>query len=455
MKRFIFLFSMLWTMCFSAHSQATITDVRFSTAQVFDVQWNVSGSTLNVSGFNYMYTSVNYATQTLSAARLTSAQTADAGANGRYIAFYNSPTVQGTYGLAVFNSDGTIYKVLNYTGSFRALANGAIFYNGNGSWGTLFTLNQGYALGSSASYAITTQYPTNAQMAAWTPTNTAPLAAGETAAPPASSYPSYVTIGGGTAGTMTFTETSTIPIGKQIKVDVWTNKTVTDGNKIYIDQVNGNSNNVTIDQTGSKNLIKGNGTDYAVLQGSSNGITINQGVSGTGQNEINFSVIGDSNTLNVNQARTTQGTAMGGNGHYQNIGVNGYTNSLTTQQSTTGVGGHYMETTINGNQNNVTTKQTDNGNKIMFTSITGNNNIVDSVQKGTGQHYLDTKLTGNGNSVTALQEGATANRATLDLTNAGGPASVILQQNGGQNVTVTTTCATAGGCAPITVRQGY
>ena len=450
MKRFIFLFAMLWSMCFSAYSQASITDVKFSTAQVFDVQWNVNGNTLNTSGFNYMYASVNYSTQTLSAARLTASQTADAGSNGRYIAFYNSPTVQGTYGLAVFNSNGTIYKVLNYTGTFRALADGAIFYNGNGSWGTLFTTNQGYNLGQNASFTITTQYPTNAQMAAWQPTNTAPLAAGQTAQPAGPTYPSYVTIGGGTAGTMTFTETSNITTTQQNKVNTWTNKTITGSNSIYIDQVSGSGNTVTMEQDGNKNKID------ATLDGSTNTITVKQGTPGIGQNEIKLGVVGGNNTIDISQARNNLGAVTGTNGHYHDATVNGSNNTLTTQQSNAGgVGGHYMETTINGNQNNVTARQTDNSNKIMFTSMTGNNNTVDAVQKGTGQHYLENKITGNGNSVSALQEGTTANRATIDLTNAGGPASVILQQNGGQSVSVTTSCATAGGCAPITIRQGY
>jgi hypothetical protein len=263
-------------------------------------------------------------------------------------------------------------------------------------------------------------------------------------------YPTYVTLGSGTPGEMTFGTSSAITTEQQTKVDLWTNRTATNGNQIYIEQVSGSNNNVTMDQDGNKNLIR------AKIDGSSNSVTAKQGTLGAGQNEIKINLVGDSNTLNINQARTTQGTAIGTNGHYQSVDVTGYGNTVTTQQTNNGgVGGHYMETTISGNQNSVTAKQTDNGNKIMFTSITGNNNTVDAVQKGTGQHYLDTKMTGNNNSVSALQEGTTANRATLDLTNSGGPASVILQQNGGQNVTVTTTCATAGGCAPITVRQGY
>jgi hypothetical protein len=88
----------------------------------------------------------------------------------------------------------------------------------------------------------------------------------------------------------------------------------------------------------------------------------------------------------------------------------------------------------------------------MFNSITGNNNTIDAVQKGTGQHYLENKLTGNGNSVSALQEGSTANRATLDLTNAGGPASVDIQQSGGKSFTIIQGCANPAGCTTV-IRQ--
>ena len=264
-------------------------------------------------------------------------------------------------------------------------------------------------------------------------------------------WPSYITIGSGSVSQdITFGNSAMPTLPQQTKVDVWTNKTITDGNKIYIDQVSGSDNTVTMDQDGNKNLIN------ATISGNTNSVTAKQGVPGVGQNEIKLNLTGDSNTLNINQARTTLGSPLGTNGHYQSVEVTGYQNTVTTQQTNTGgVGGQYMETTVNGNQNSVVARQTDNGNKIMFNSITGNNNTVDAVQKGTGQHYLENKLTGNGNSISALQEGSIANRATIDLTNNGGPASVILQQTGGQNVSITTGCATAGGCAPVTVRQGY
>lgn len=265
-----------------------------------------------------------------------------------------------------------------------------------------------------------------------------------------SMYPDYVTVGTGTPGEMIFGSDSGISTDQQTKVDTWTNKTVQDGNRIYIDQVGGSGNTVTIDQYGNKNLIN------ATIDGSTNAITVKQGTPGIGQNEIKLGVTGSDNSINISQARNNLGAVVGTNGHYHDATVNGSNNTLTTQQSNAGgVGGHYMETTINGNQNSVIKRQTDNANKIMFTTVSGNNNSIEAVQKDAGQHYLDTKISGNNNSVSALQEGTIANRATLDLTNNGGPANVILQQTGGQNVTVTTTCATAGGCSPITVRQGY
>ena len=265
-----------------------------------------------------------------------------------------------------------------------------------------------------------------------------------------SMYPSYITIGAGTPGDMIFGSDSAITTNQQTKVNTWTNKTVTDGNKIYIDQIGGNDNTVTIDQYGNKNLIN------ATIDGSTNAITVKQGTPGIGQNEIKLGVTGSDNTVNISQARNNQGAVVGTNGHYHDATVNGSNNTLTTQQSNAGgIGGHYMETTINGNQNSVIKRQTDNANKIMFTTISGNNNTIEAVQKDAGQHYLETKISGNNNSLSAIQEGTIANKATVDITNAGGPTSVILNQTGGQNVTVTTTCVTAGGCAPITIRQGY
>lgn len=264
-------------------------------------------------------------------------------------------------------------------------------------------------------------------------------------------WPNYVTIGGGSVSQdITFGTANPITPTQQSKLDTWTNKTIQDGNKIYIEQVNGDNNTVTMNQDGNKNLIR------LQLNGTNNNITANQGVPGVGQNEMKLKFEGNNNVINLNQTRDTMGNPVGTNGQYLEATIAGWGNNLTVQQTNSGgVGGHYNETTISGNGNSVLAKQTDNGNKIMFVKVDGAINTVDVQQRGTGQHRADVTLTGDRNSATVLQEGTTANNATLNLTNAGGPSSVIVNQAGGQNVGVTTSCATAGGCAPITVRQGY
>lgn len=417
MKRFIIFLSLLWSTCFSAYSQASITDVHFSTAQVFDVQWYVSGSTLYTSGFNYLYSSVNYSTQTLSAARLTSSQYADINSNNRYIAFYNSPTVQGTYGLAVFNSNGTIYKVLNYTGTFRALADGAIFYNGNGMWGTLFTTNAGYSLGQSANFTIIQNNPTNTYMASWTPTNTAPLAAGQTA----QTAPSGPTVEGGTITQTNAPTTQILGSGssyvaptdantKQTRINTWTNNNQSHNNELYIEQTYGTNNIVSITQTGDKN-------------------------------RIDFTLGGNNNYVNSTQTGR----------NYLKEEVPGWGNNITTNQNNT-VGSNYAETKIQGNGNAVNHTQTGNGNQVLFNKITGDINTVTTNQSGSAGHVADITLTGNFNSATVTQSGSTANKANINLTNAGGPASVDLQQTGGKSFTIIQSCANPAGCGTV-VRQ--
>jgi len=433
-----------------------LADLKFGQYQIADSQWNVYACTQTPTCQIYSKNpGIAYKIPWWSGQIQWGA--------GDYIQFQsNAHNDTANPWLAVhYSSNGTAIDNMG-TGHIINMGPDFFFFVGNDNdTGQLFSMTSGFSDNNGVSWTGTLN-PTTTEVNVYASGgSTTPLSPGQSysgssannsnpAPPAAPAYPSYVTIGSGTPGTMEFGTSIGPSQPQQTNIDVWTNRTVTDGNKIYIEQVSGSNNRVTMDQDGNKNLTR------ARIDGNSNTVGVRQGTIGAGQNEIKINLAGDSNTLDINQARTTQGTAIGTNGHYQSVDVTGYNNTVTTQQTNTGgVGGHYMETTVNGNQNSVTARQTDNGNKIMFNTITGNNNTIDAVQKGTGQHYLENKLTGNGNSVSAVQEGSTANRAILDLTNAGGPASVILQQNGGQNVTVTTTCATAGGCAPITVRQGY
>lgn len=414
MRKILFALLLICSNAFGA-----ITDLKLSTAQIFDVQWYISGGTLNASGFNYIYASINYATQTASAARWTAAQTTDAGANGRYIGFFSSTTNPGTYGMAVFNSDGSVYKIINNTGSFRALANGAIFYNGNGQWGTLITTGQGYNYGQSGSWAVTQDNPTNSQLAAYVPPSSTPLAAGQTAAP---AQPSGPTVTGGTITQTNAPSNQTIQSGgtyvnnssraaQQTRINSWASSAAPYSNSVYVDQIGGDNNNVTISLTGTKNRVE---------------LTLD----GAGNNTLNLTQIGS---------------------NYIKADVNGYQNSLTSNQTNT-VGSNYAETTISGNNNTVNHTQSNNNNRLLFSTVNGNNNTLSTTQSGAGQHYLDVRMNGNGHNVLVNQYGASANNAQIDVTNAGGAATVDLEQGGGKSFTLIQSCAISSGCN-TTVKQ--
>jgi hypothetical protein len=316
---------------------AGITDLKLSTAQIFDVQWNISGGKLNASGFNYIYSSVNYATQTNSAARWTAAQTADAAANGRYIGFFNSTTNPGTYGMAVFNSDGTRYKTINNTGSFRTLADGAIFYNGNGMWGTLITTEQSYSLGGSGSWAVTVNYPTNADLDAYV----APAySSDQKAPPPPPPTPVYGPVGPSTL--------------QQIQRTNALNQNSLGHNTVV--GIIGDDNIVTIQQIGTAG-------QYASVD-----------------------IQGNINTVSVEQ------TGVNGSRHYLNTAVIGSNNDLTLKQS----GANKTQFVfVGGNNNTIATNQKDTGSHFLNLDITGNSHNVGIVQEGAGNHSANVVLSGS------------------------------------------------------------
>jgi hypothetical protein len=205
--------------------------------------------------------------------------------------------------------------------------------------------------------------------------------------------------------------TAGISASQQTRVNNWKNTAQQYNNYLYIDQVTGNYNNVTITQSGTKNTMS-------------------------------LGIVGNSNTITSTQTGV----------NYLETAVQGNLNQLTSNQSNT-AGTNYQETKIlTGNNNAINVIQKDNGNNVMFNTVNGSSNSISAVQEGTGGHYLENKLTGNGNSVIANQSGSTANKANIDLTNAGGPASVDLQQSGGKNFTIIQSCTNPSGCT-TTIRQ--
>ena len=441
-----YLLSLLMLFCTTVY--ANITDLKIGTAQIFDVQWNISGSTLNASGFNYIYASVNYATQTTSAARWTAAQTADAGSNGRYIGFFNSTTNPGTYGMAVFNSNGTIYKIINNTGSFRALADGAIFYNGNGMWGTLITTSAGYNYGQSGSWTVTANYPTNAQLQAYTPPSSTPLAAGETAqtAPPPPTNPTTIGSSGGISVTQAATQDAAVARRNSYS-----------GNNLYIDQI-GSNNYITVQQDSTNNSVRGVGQTEAKMWGNFNIVDIRQGRAGSlGINSVELAYDGDNNNIKLYQDRMVDGSEdiNGSGGHIVKLNLTGDNNVVQSVQRNNSVAqGHYTDIAVNGNANNILSKQIGDYKKTIFIDVQGNTNTVNSLQSESGQHYADVKLTGNGHNVLLEQSGTAGHRATVNLTNSGGSSTLDLQQTGStsKSYSITQSCVTASGCS-VTVRQ--
>lgn len=154
-----------------AHASAgDIRTCKFGPAQVFDTQWGISGSTLSVSGLTRPWAS----TGPLGAGDI---------AADDYFTFVDA-TLSGNPTLAFhqFAADGTFKRALHNYGSFPAIGEDFVFYNGSNSNGTLITTGLGYAYGSSASLEVTTNNPPLSEVLAYASCASTPLAIGATRA---------------------------------------------------------------------------------------------------------------------------------------------------------------------------------------------------------------------------------------------------------------------------------
>lgn len=330
MKNIIRIITTFFVLAFASAAWADITTGKFSTAQIFDVQWNINGSTLNTSGYSYLYRSVP------SPVRMTSTDYANITNAGQYFAFFDSTTNPGTYGMALYNGDGSLAEVIHNTGSFRALADGAIFYNGDGMWGTLITTAQGYNIGDSASFTIEEENPTNTTMAGWTPDSTTPLAAGQTAAASSAPTPVY---------------RSAITTVQQVQVD--TAYAVTAGNNIDLTVI-GNSNDVDITQLSNGNYL------LMYLQGNSNVTDITQSGTNLDRNFADINIVGSSNNLTFTQQGDSEKQAF--------LDIDGSFGTYTITQQ--GSGEHYLNLISAGDNATVTVLQEGLGNHAATVELT-------------------------------------------------------------------------------------
>jgi hypothetical protein len=178
---------------FCSNAFAAITDLKLSTAQIFDVQWSVSGgsgcdyynlapcTSLSASNFVAPYASTGpyaYGNPSLS--------------SGQYYAFFASTTNPGLYGMGVYNSNGTLAYIVHNYGTISKLGPTGLFYQGGntdpnsaGGYGTVITTSSGYSYGSNATLSLSSGTPTSSELNNYTPPSSTPLAAGQTAQPAA------------------------------------------------------------------------------------------------------------------------------------------------------------------------------------------------------------------------------------------------------------------------------
>jgi hypothetical protein len=167
-------------------------------------------------------------------------------------------------------------------------------------------------------------------------------------------------------------------------------------NSIYIN-VTGSSNSVYIEQFSKQNQIRGvNGAQAMTINGNSNNVTINQGTATTpiGKNLAEVSVTGNNNVV-----------------------------SLTQQQ-----GSKYAEIITNGLGNQISAQQKDAGGKSLFINALGNSNNISTLQQGTGNHFLDISAPFGGATASVTQLGASAKQFQL-LLNSPGIGVTVTQNN--------------------------
>lgn len=339
MKGILKTLAIMITMAWATVAQAGILDGKFGTGQMFDVQYYWSGNDLVASSFTRVFSSTG---------QLTVQDYTDMDANNRYFAFFNSTTHPGEYGLAVYNSDGTVNRTLHTRGTITAIGNDAIFYLGSGFYGTVIPTTQGYAFGDSATFTGMNQSPTASEISNYN-AGTTPLAPGQSG-------------GGGPT-------------------------------PIYISSI---TTAQTTTKTAALATTTGNNANITIL-GNDNEVDIRQLTNG---NYLDLSIDGDENIVDIEQTSTTLAR------HFAEIDLIGDNNEYTMLQSGTAKTAFISS---DGNENILSIIQKDGGEHYLSLNNIGNEAEITILQEGAGNHSATLELeNGGGNWVFNLtQSGAT------------------------------------------------
>lgn len=340
MNKIIKTLAVMVALCWATVAQAGILDGKFGTGQMFDVQYYWSGNDLVASSFTRVFSSTG---------QLSVQDYTDMTANNRYFAFFNSTTHPGEYGLAIYNSDGTVNRTLHTRGSITAIGTDAIFYLGSGFYGTVIPTTQGYAFGDSATFTAMNQSPTASDISNYN-AGTTPLAAGQSA----NNNPTPVYLSSITAP-QTTQKTSAYAI--------------TTGNNVDL-TITGNSNDVDIEQVSNGNYL------LMVITGNTNTTDVTQSGTNADRNFADININGSTNALTFVQQGASEKVAF--------LDIDGSFGTYDITQD--GTGTHYLD----------------------LTSV-GNDAIVEILQEGTGNHSATVELTNGGGNwdFTLTQSGST------------------------------------------------
>ena len=236
-------------------------------------------------------------------------------------------------------------------------------------------------------------------------------------------------------GILLTTSTSGITSNQTTEFNAARSKSIS-GNQLYITQT-GNNNTLNILQDGDDNLIIGTDlTSAAVINGDNNNVDIDQLGS---DNVLGLDIVGSSNDVDVIQNQDQRAK----------LNITGSSNTANLNQSAiNNVGEHYMSVIINGSNNTLDLDQTETGNKKLWLDIDSSNNVAVD-QKGTGNHFLDITLT-DSHSVDVTQDGSGNHNATVNLS--GNSSSVNLTQDSStdQNYHLQQNCTNTSCSATVT-----
>ena len=194
------IFLMLLLLCSNAWA-VTFTDLKFGQAQIADSQWNVSACTQTATCQIY---SKNPGT--VYKIPWTSGQLS--WASGDYVAFVATGNSTNPYNAIQYNSGGTQKTVMG-TGHIINMGSDYFFFVGNdNNTGQLFSMTSGFANTTGVSWTGTLN-PTTTQVNNYAATgSTTPLAAGQTAAPPAPVAPANLGFESGNTTSWTISNTT-------------------------------------------------------------------------------------------------------------------------------------------------------------------------------------------------------------------------------------------------------